>query len=78
MITAENLEKIIEELLPGNNIPNFSKKWILKNQNTTEDSIRMIYTFLKSKGVNNKKIASQAQLLGGKLETINADTTNLS
>ncbi len=66
----ENKLKVLEEILEGFEISDFTRDWIL-NSNTNEDSIRIVYRFLKEHGIKDKKIASNAQLLGMNPETIN-------
>ena len=70
MITEENLESILKELLPNNPIDSFSIKWILDSPKATEDSIRSVYTFLINNRLKDEKIATHAKLLGNDPKTI--------
>ena len=61
--------KILEEILGENKISNFSKNWV-NSSNANEDSIIQVYNLLKTYGLSDEKIASQAHLLGRDPETI--------
>ena len=78
MIIRESLERIARDLLPGNYASDFSTDWILNSPGATEDSVRAVYRFLKSKGLSDSKIATQAQLLGSDPETIDRNYQKLS
>ena len=72
----ENL-KVLEEILEGEEISEFSKNWINKSD-TNQDSIKSIYELLKSYGLNNHKIAKNANLLGFNQDTIQRNYDNLT
>ncbi len=78
MAVIEGLERIVKELFPNEEIAPFSIDWILKSPRATEDSIRVVYTFLRSKGLKDDKIASRAELLGMDPETIERNYQRLS
>ena len=63
MISASSLEGIISESLGDRVISEFSKDYILTRPQATEDSVREVYVFLRSKGLKDEKIASRADLL---------------
>ena len=80
MITKYGLEKILEEKLSKENIQrisSFSLGYILNSPDANEDSINKTYLLLKSYGLSEDKLASQAQLLGMNPETIEKNYQNL-
>ena len=69
------MTQILEEILGGHQISDFSRKWI-ENNATDDDAIRATYNALKRIGLKDEKIASQAQLLGRDPETIERNYQN--
>ena len=67
---------ILEEILKGHKISDFSRKWI-DNSKTDDTAIRQVYEFLKRIGLSDDKIASQANLLGMDPETIERNCQRL-
>ena len=57
---TENLEEVIQELV--GEVSNFNINFILES-NSTEESVREVYTFLKSKVLSDSKIDDIAELL---------------
>lgn len=65
MITKENLEGILNELLCNQKISDFAKKWLLHKTDVTEESIKECYYILKEEvRATNERIAKNAHLLG--------------
>jgi hypothetical protein len=69
--------QILEEILRGHQISDFSRKWI-ENNATDDDATRATYNALKSIGLSDSKIASQAHLLGMNPDTIDSNYQRLS
>jgi hypothetical protein len=65
------LENLLSELFPEHEISDFSIEFILNNK-ATEESVRNVHQTLKRYGLEDEKIASQAQLLGFDPKTIRA------
>ena len=78
MIARADLERLARELFLSSEIARFSIDWILNSPRATEDSVRQVYTFLKSKGLKDGKIAVRADLLGMNPETIEKNYQRLS
>jgi len=70
MITTTEMKNLLDTLLHGYGISEFSLDWITGSQGTDENSITATYQALQNLGLSNEKIASQAHLLG-----MNPDTT---
>ena len=69
--------QILEEILGGHQISDFSREWI-ENSATNVNTIRATYNALKSIGLKDEKIATQAPLLGMNPETIERNYQRLS
>ncbi len=78
MITEEQLDVVLSELLPCNDIRQFPKHWILSIPNATEESVRTVYRFLREHGVKDSKIVTDAHLLGYDPENVDRNYQRLS
>ena len=68
-MTNSTLESVVRELLKGADLHPFSLDWILRHD-TTEESVKAVYAFLKEIGSTNDQIALHAELLGRDPQTI--------
>ena len=71
------MTQVLEEILGGHQISDFSREWI-ENSATNVNTIRATYNALKSIGLKDEKIATQAHLLGRDPETIERNYQRLS
>ncbi len=71
------MTQVLEEILKGHRISDFSRKWI-EDSATDDDTIRAVYEALKRMGLSDSKIASHAHLLGMNPDTINRNYQILS
>ena len=77
VMSRNDLERLLHELLPNENVRDFGIEWILNRPGATEESVREAYQFLKSKDIKNGRIATYSQLMGINPETLQARYENL-